>query len=63
MQYSYDLTENSSGKAFAKLFVEENVGCAKIESWKNKNINFLNYINSNAFTCNMLTSLSFLSYL
>jgi hypothetical protein len=43
MQYSYDLTENSSGKAFAKLFVEENVGCAKIESWKNKNINFLNY--------------------
>jgi nitrogen regulatory protein PII-like uncharacterized protein len=30
---------NSFGKAFAKLFVdEENVGCAKIKKWKNKNI-------------------------
>ena len=28
-----------SASACAKLFVdEENVGCAKIESWKNKNI-------------------------
>jgi hypothetical protein len=36
--------------ACVKLFVdEENVGCAKIESWKNKNINFLNYINSNTY--------------
>ena len=59
--------------ACAKLLVdEENVGCAKIESWKNENIDgfytkttqrlgFLNYINSNEFTCNMLTSSSILS--
>jgi hypothetical protein len=40
-QYSYDLTVISFGKACAKLFVdEENVGCAKIKSWKNKNIGF-----------------------
>jgi hypothetical protein len=29
---------NETQKACAKLFVDGNVGCAKIESWKKKNI-------------------------
>jgi hypothetical protein len=41
VQYSYDLTVNSFGKAFAYVrncFVdEENVHMAQIKSWKNKN--------------------------
>ena len=62
-----------SSCACARLLVdEENIGCAIIEWWKNENIDefytkttqrlgFLNYINSNEFTCNMLTSSSIVS--
>jgi hypothetical protein len=60
------------------LFVdEENVGCAKSNRGRTKTLtdstrkphkkedsaDFLNYVNSNKFTCNMLTSSSILSYL